>query len=129
MSAGILPVPLALAFILGANLCADVMAMLTSMGDPPEGRRVQIGNMIFRAIGVVVVLPFLSLIAPELPQLSADAMRQIVSICHKHNVVVGNPHVNAKNHKRLLEEGYRFLMSAPLKSYGVVGMAREMAGY
>jgi 4-hydroxy-2-oxoheptanedioate aldolase len=58
-----------------------------------------------------------------------DAMRQIVETCHKHNVVVGNPHVNAKNHKRLLDEGYRFLISAPLKSYGVVGMAREMAGY
>ncbi|CAD6528819.1 HpcH/HpaI aldolase/citrate lyase family protein [Paraburkholderia sabiae] len=59
----------------------------------------------------------------------ADAMRQIVETCRKHNVVVGNPHVNAKNHKRLLEEGYRFLMSAPVKSYGVVGAAREMAGY
>ena len=59
----------------------------------------------------------------------ADAMRQIVEICRKHNVVVGNPHVNAKNHKRLLEEGYRFLMSAPVKSYGVGGAAREMAGY
>ncbi|WP_322045599.1 HpcH/HpaI aldolase family protein [Paraburkholderia sp. J67] len=58
-----------------------------------------------------------------------DAMRRIVSICHKHNVVVGNPHVTAKNHKRLIEEGYRFLMSAPMRSYGVVGMAREMAGY
>jgi len=59
----------------------------------------------------------------------ADAMRQIVETCRKHNVVVGNPHVNAKNHKRLLEEGYRMLMSAPLKSYGVAGAAREMAGY
>jgi 4-hydroxy-2-oxoheptanedioate aldolase len=58
-----------------------------------------------------------------------DAMRRIVSICHKHNVVVGNPHVTAKNHRRLIEEGYRFLMSAPTRSYGVVGMAREMAGY
>lgn len=58
-----------------------------------------------------------------------DAMRQIVETCHKHKVVVGNPHVGAKNHKRLLEEGYRLLMSAPLKSYGVVGAAREQAGY
>ncbi|MBN3855902.1 MULTISPECIES: HpcH/HpaI aldolase family protein [unclassified Paraburkholderia] len=58
-----------------------------------------------------------------------DAMRRIVSICHKHNVVVGNPHVTAKNHQRLIEEGYRFLMSAPTRSYGVVGAAREMAGY
>ncbi len=58
-----------------------------------------------------------------------DAMRKIVETCHKHNVVVGNPHVTAKNHRRLLEEGYRFLMSAPQRTYGVVGLAREMAGY
>ncbi len=58
-----------------------------------------------------------------------DAMRQIVSICKKHDVVVGNPHTTAKNLERLLEEGYRFLMSAPTRSYGVVGKGRELAGY
>jgi 4-hydroxy-2-oxoheptanedioate aldolase len=58
-----------------------------------------------------------------------DAMNRIASICHKHKVVVGNPHVTAKNHRRLLDEGYRFLLSAPQRTYGVVGLAREMAGY
>jgi 4-hydroxy-2-oxoheptanedioate aldolase len=58
-----------------------------------------------------------------------DAMRQIVATCHKHKVVVGNPHTTAKNYERLLNEGYKFLMSAPQRSYGVIGKAREMAGY
>lgn len=58
-----------------------------------------------------------------------DAMRKIVETCKKHGVVVGNPHVTAKNHQRLQQEGYRFLMSAPQRSYGVVGAARELAGY
>lgn len=58
-----------------------------------------------------------------------DAMRRIVSICHKHGVRVGNPHVTAKNHKRLLEEGYRFLMVAPQRTFGVVGLAREQKAY
>jgi len=78
---GILPVPLALAFVLGANLCADVMAMLASMGDQPEARRVQLGNMIFRGIGVIAVLPFLPMIVPLLPMLpdfGGGAMRQIL---------------------------------------------------
>jgi len=56
-------------------------------------------------------------------------MRRIVATCHKHKVVVGNPHTTAKNHKRLLSEGYRFLMSAPQRTYGVVGLVRDMAGY
>jgi len=57
------------------------------------------------------------------------AMRRIVEICHKHKVVVGNPHTNAKNVERLIGEGYKFLMAAPQRSYGVVGQGRELAGY
>jgi 4-hydroxy-2-oxoheptanedioate aldolase len=64
----------------------------------------------------------------EHPEVLA-AMKQIVDTCHKHNVIVGNPHVTGKNYERLLQEGYRFLMSAPSRSYGVVGQARELAGY
>ncbi len=58
-----------------------------------------------------------------------DAMRKIVETCHKHKVPVGHPHVTASNYERVLKEGYRFLMSAPQRSYGVVGKARDMAGY
>jgi 4-hydroxy-2-oxoheptanedioate aldolase len=57
------------------------------------------------------------------------AMGQIVATCHKHHVKVGNPHVTAANYERLLKEGYSFLMSAPQRSYGVIGKARDMAGY
>ncbi|MDH7637737.1 HpcH/HpaI aldolase family protein [Sphingomonas oryzagri] len=58
-----------------------------------------------------------------------DAMRRIVAICHKHDVAVGNPHTSEKNVERLRNEGYRFLMPAPVRSYGVAGQARELAGY
>jgi 4-hydroxy-2-oxoheptanedioate aldolase len=58
-----------------------------------------------------------------------DAMRCIVETCHRHEVVVGNPHTGAKNIERLIGEGYKFLMSAPSRSYGVVGQGRELAGY
>ncbi|NHN85301.1 aldolase [Acetobacter musti] len=58
-----------------------------------------------------------------------DAMRKISEICKKHSVPLGNPHTTASNLERLLQDGYRFLMSAPSRSYGVVGKGREMAGY
>jgi 4-hydroxy-2-oxoheptanedioate aldolase len=58
-----------------------------------------------------------------------DAMAKVVATCKKHNVVVGHPHVTSKNVERLIGEGYRFLMSAPQRSFGVVGQGREIAGY
>lgn len=64
----------------------------------------------------------------EHPEVLA-AMGQVVATCKKHNVVVGHPHVTSKNVERLIGEGYRFLMSAPQRSYGVVGQGREIAGY
>ncbi|MCC2957535.1 aldolase [Massilia sp. IC2-477] len=64
----------------------------------------------------------------EHPEVLA-AMGQIVATCHKHKMRVGNPHVTAANYERLLNEGYSFLMSAPQRTYGVIGKAREMAGY
>jgi phosphate:Na+ symporter len=113
VKAGLLPVPLALAFVLGANLCADVMAMLTSMGDPPEARRVQLGNMIFRLIGVAAVLPFLPAIVPLLPllpDLGAGAMRQILDFHVGFNlmlivVFIGLIHPVAKLTQKLLPDG------------------------
>jgi 4-hydroxy-2-oxoheptanedioate aldolase len=59
----------------------------------------------------------------------AGAMRRIVEICHRHKVVVGNPHTTAKNHDRLVGEGYRLLMPAPQRSYGAAGQARETSAY
>ncbi|WP_375508495.1 HpcH/HpaI aldolase/citrate lyase family protein [uncultured Caballeronia sp.] len=57
------------------------------------------------------------------------AMREIVEICKKRNVVVGNPHTTTKNYQRLVDEGYRLLMSAPTRSYGVIDLTRQSAGY
>ncbi|HUO22341.1 MAG TPA: aldolase/citrate lyase family protein [Caulobacteraceae bacterium] len=57
-----------------------------------------------------------------------EAMAQIVAACKKHNIPVGQPHVTTKNLQRVLDEGYRFLMSAPVKSYPVVEKGRELSG-
>ena len=45
-------------------------------------------------------------------------MKRIVDTCKKHNVVVGHPHVEQGNVERIVKEGYRFLMCAPVQSYG-----------
>ncbi len=57
-----------------------------------------------------------------------SAMAQIVATCKKHNVVVGHPHVNAGNVERILSEGYRFIMSGPVRTTPGLDKGRELAG-
>jgi 4-hydroxy-2-oxoheptanedioate aldolase len=57
-----------------------------------------------------------------------DAMAQIAETCKKHNVPVGHPHVTTKNVESVLAQGYKFLMSAPVRSYAAIEKAREIAG-
>jgi 4-hydroxy-2-oxoheptanedioate aldolase len=57
-----------------------------------------------------------------------EAMAEIVQRCKEANVVVGHPHVEAGNAERIINEGYRFLMCAPVRSYGHLDKARQLAG-
>jgi 4-hydroxy-2-oxoheptanedioate aldolase len=43
-------------------------------------------------------------------------------------VVVGHPHVDASNVERVLAEGYRFLMAAPVRSYAALEKGLKLAG-
>ncbi len=55
-------------------------------------------------------------------------MARVVETCKRHNVVVGHPHVDANNVERILAEGYRFLMAAPVRSYAALEKGLKLAG-
>ena len=57
-----------------------------------------------------------------------EAMAEVVKVCGEHGVPVGHPHVNAANAERIIGEGYRFLMSAPVRSTPGLDKARELSG-
>jgi 4-hydroxy-2-oxoheptanedioate aldolase len=57
-----------------------------------------------------------------------EHMARVVEACERHNVAVGHPHVDSDNAQRVLDEGYRFLMAAPARSYSHLDRARELAG-
>ncbi|WP_067670425.1 HpcH/HpaI aldolase family protein [Nocardia miyunensis] len=61
------------------------------------------------------------------PLLNA-ARQRIVRICDDHGVVVGHPHVTAANVEQVLDQGYRFLMSAPVRSYPGLELGRKLTG-
>ena len=57
-----------------------------------------------------------------------EAMAQIVATSRECGVPVGHPHVDSSNVERILKEGYRFLMAAPVRSYAALEKCRQLAG-
>jgi 4-hydroxy-2-oxoheptanedioate aldolase len=55
-------------------------------------------------------------------------MKRIVDTCRKHNVPVGHPHVEHGNVERIVKEGYRFLMCAPVQTFAHLEAARKHTG-
>jgi 4-hydroxy-2-oxoheptanedioate aldolase len=55
-------------------------------------------------------------------------MKRVIDTCKKHNVVVGHPHVESGNCERIVKEGYRFLMCAPVQSYGHLTATQKVVG-
>ena len=60
--------------------------------------------------------------------LVVEWMQRVVATCKAHGVPVGHPHVDTKNVARVIEEGYRFLMAAPVRSYAALETGRKLAG-
>lgn len=46
-----------------------------------------------------------------------EQMAEVVAVCKEHDVIAGHPHADASNMQRLLDEGYRFIMSGPGRTY------------
>jgi len=63
----------------------------------------------------------------EHPQV-LDSMAHIVKTCRENKVAVGHPHVDATNVERILNEGYTFLMAAPVRSFAALDKGRQLAG-
>ena len=57
-----------------------------------------------------------------------EAMTTIRRICAEHNVVCGHPHVDTQNAQRVVDEGYRFLMAAPARSFAGLEACRKITG-
>jgi len=78
-AAGIVPIPVALALVLGANLGSALPPIVATLGMPVEARRPPLGNFLFRLTGCVIVLPLLALVSQWLPLIEADPARQIAN--------------------------------------------------
>jgi phosphate:Na+ symporter len=79
----------ALALVLGANLGSAINPLIegASRGDPAS-RRLPLGNLLNRLIGILIALPFLPLLARELTALQPDAGKMTAEFHMLFNVVL-----------------------------------------
>jgi len=60
-ASGAIPVDVALGLALGANLGSGLLAVLATANSTVEVRQVPLGNLVFKAVGVVLAAPFVGL--------------------------------------------------------------------
>ena len=57
-----------------------------------------------------------------------EAMTAIRRICAEHGVACGHPHADVKNAQKIVEDGYKFVMAAPTRSFGGLDACRKATG-
>lgn len=87
-AAQVISVPVAMCLVLGANLGSGLIGLVATMSTPGGGRRVAIGNLIFRLAGCVVFSLALPLALQGIVQLDGDPRRQVLHFHVIFNVVL-----------------------------------------
>ena len=75
---GIVPVGVALGLVLGANVGSGVLAVLLTAKAGLAERRLPIGNLVFKLIACLLVIPMLGHALPWLQRAGAELQQQIV---------------------------------------------------
>jgi phosphate:Na+ symporter len=78
----------ALGLVLGANLGSGLLAMLTTLTSSPEARRVTLGNLLFRLLGCIIIVPLLPYIEELFASTPLDDAQVTVYFHLLFNVVI-----------------------------------------
>jgi phosphate:Na+ symporter len=110
-AAGIVEPRGAALLVLGANLGGTVPAVLASLGERPEARRVTLGNAGFKLVGVIAAVPFAGLLIGWVGALDADPARQVVNFHTAFNLALAAVFLFLTDHAAVLAE--RLLPARP----------------
>ncbi|HKW82733.1 MAG TPA: Na/Pi cotransporter family protein [Burkholderiaceae bacterium] len=87
-SSALLPVPVALGLVLGANVGSGLLAMLATSGSSASVRRLPLGNLVFKGIGAAAAVPLLPQAHILLQQLVPEVHQQVVVFHLGFNLVL-----------------------------------------
>jgi phosphate:Na+ symporter len=85
---GVVPLPLGLALMLGANVGAAIAPAILSLKSPPEARRIPVASLAFRAVGVLLALALIPFAAAHLGALGGSAAREIANFHTLFNLLL-----------------------------------------
>jgi phosphate:Na+ symporter len=77
-AASVISVPVAMCLVLGANLGSGLLAVLATWGTPGGGRRVALGNLVFKLAGCLVFSLLLAYALQAIAHFDADPRRQVL---------------------------------------------------
>jgi phosphate:Na+ symporter len=86
-STGLLPLPVALGLVLGANLGSGLLASLGTMSSSPQVKRLPLGNLVFKLLGTAIAIPLLAQSIELLRQYVGTPHQQVVMYHLAFNVV------------------------------------------
>ena len=78
---GLLSLDAAMPIVFGANIGTCAAALVSSIGAPVDAKRVALAHVLFKVLGVLIVLPFLAVFT-RLVGLSADELPRQVANAH-----------------------------------------------
>ncbi|HCS22128.1 MAG TPA: na+/Pi-cotransporter family protein, partial [Rhodospirillaceae bacterium] len=85
---GTIPLHLGFALVLGANIGGAIAPVIMTLRDIPAGRRVPLGNLLIRSLGVLICLPLLSQVEPLVAEFDPDPARQLVNFHTAFNLAL-----------------------------------------
>ncbi|MGH8796560.1 MAG: Na/Pi cotransporter family protein, partial [Caldimonas sp.] len=87
-NSGMLPAAAALGLVLGANIGSGALAIIATTGASAQVRRLPLGNMIFKVVGVLLMLPLMPEAHVLLQQLVPTVPEQVVMFHLAFNVLM-----------------------------------------
>ncbi len=87
-ASGGIPVDVALGLVIGANLGSGLLAVITTLKANVQTRQVPMGNLLFKVIGVLLMVPLTGLWTRYAPTLLPDLASQVVMFHLAFNTVV-----------------------------------------
>jgi phosphate:Na+ symporter len=86
---GGIPLEVALGLVLGANLGSGLLAVLTTLKSKVQTRQVPLGNLVFKTVGVLIMMPLVSLWLRHVRPYVPDVATLVVLFHLAFNTVVG----------------------------------------